>query len=81
MQHDYQIELDDSHSFAALSGDFNVQHLDPVSARRLIFGTTVVHGVHLVMLALDRLLGEMGPRGQLAKIRAVFSAISGRRGH
>ena len=45
--------LDDQLAFAALAGDFNPLHVDPLAARRLIFGEVVVHGVHAVLWALD----------------------------
>jgi len=44
---------DDQDAFARLSGDFNPLHLDPLAARRLIFGGPVVHGVHALLWALD----------------------------
>ena len=42
-----------SWDFACLSGDFNPLHVDAVAARRLQFGGTVCHGVHLVLQAFD----------------------------
>ena len=47
----------DQEWFGMLSGDFNPLHMDPIVARRLITGHPVVHGMHLVLWALDR-LGE-----------------------
>jgi acyl dehydratase len=47
---------DDQISFACLTGDSNPIHMDPVSARRTQAGAVVVHGVHAVLWALDRLL-------------------------
>ena len=44
------------HLFARLSGDYNPMHVDPVQARRTLFGHAVVHGVHGLMWALDCLL-------------------------
>lgn len=39
--------------FAEISGDYNPLHIDTVKARRLIYGTTVVHGIHAVLWAFD----------------------------
>lgn len=49
----FAIEASQSLDFARLSGDFNPLHVDPIAARRLQFGGTVCHGVHLVLQALD----------------------------
>ena len=55
---EFRIDLAQSKAFARLSGDFNPLHLDPVGARRTPFGSTVVHGVHVVFSALDALVGH-----------------------
>ena len=44
---------DDQLRFARLSGDFNPMHVDAVAARRLITGKPVVHGIHLLLQALE----------------------------
>ncbi|MBF0353617.1 MAG: hypothetical protein HQL43_00055 [Alphaproteobacteria bacterium] len=44
---------EDQTLFARLSGDWNPLHVDPIAARRLLFGATVVHGVHALLWALD----------------------------
>ena len=44
--------LDDQRAFAALSGDWNPVHVDPVAARRTIVDGVVVHGVHLLVWAI-----------------------------
>ena len=42
--------------FSVLSGDFNPVHLDSIFARRELVGDIVVHGIHLVLGALDFLI-------------------------
>ncbi len=44
--------------FVSASGDSNPLHTDPVVARRLPFGRVAVHGMHLVLDALDRLAAK-----------------------
>lgn len=39
--------------FAALSSDRNPMHMDVVAARRLLTGRPVVHGIHVLMTALE----------------------------
>ncbi|MBL8012529.1 MAG: hypothetical protein JNN05_01640, partial [Candidatus Omnitrophica bacterium] len=43
----------DQYGFARLSGDYNKMHVDAVAARRFMFGRPVVHGIHLVLFALE----------------------------
>src|SRR5206468_265033 len=43
----------DQQAFARLSGDFNPIHLDPVAARLVAAGAPIVHGVNLLLRALD----------------------------
>ncbi|NWF74647.1 MAG: SDR family NAD(P)-dependent oxidoreductase [Nitrospirae bacterium] len=43
----------DQIAFADFSGDHNPWHIDPVAARRFIFGAPVVHGIHSLLWALD----------------------------
>ena len=43
----------DQRAFARLSGDFNPVHQDPVAARRTVAGEPIVHGVHLLLRALE----------------------------
>jgi acyl dehydratase len=50
---------DDQTLFARLSGDFNPIHLDPIAARRTQAGVVVVHGIHAILWALDKLV-ELG---------------------
>lgn len=46
-------EFSDQLRFAELSGDHNALHLDPLLARRELFGEVVVHGVHAATWLLE----------------------------
>ena len=59
---------DDQLAFAKLSGDYNPLHLDPVLARRLLFGRQVVHGLHALLWSLDY---HLMPRTQPLELRTV----------
>jgi hypothetical protein len=48
--------LDDQQVFAEISGDYNPIHIDPAYARRSTYGKPVVHGINLMLWALDCVL-------------------------
>ena len=48
-------ELSDQIAFGQLSGDRNPLHIDPLAARRTQFGACAVHGMHMLLWALDQL--------------------------
>jgi hypothetical protein len=63
---------DDQLAFARLSGDFNPIHVDPIAARRFLFGQPVVHGMHALLWALDGWLGENSALTRLARLKVRF---------
>jgi len=65
---------DDQLAFAKLSGDFNPLHLDPVLARRLVFGRQVVHGLHALFWSLDYHLKSRPQPLELRTVKANFQA-------
>jgi hypothetical protein len=48
-------QMTDQRRFAALTGDYNPMHMDPVAARRTQAGSPVVHGIHSLLWLLDQL--------------------------
>jgi len=64
----------DQLAFAKLSGDHNPLHLDPVLARRLLFGRQVVHGLHALLWSLDYHLQSVRQPMELRTAKANFKA-------
>jgi acyl dehydratase/NAD(P)-dependent dehydrogenase (short-subunit alcohol dehydrogenase family) len=52
---DRTFSIGDQERFANVTGDRNPMHVDPLAARRTLAGEPVVHGVHVLMWALDAL--------------------------
>ena len=50
--------VEDQELFAGISGDRNPMHMDPIAARRLITGHQVVHGIHIMLTAIEYLQNE-----------------------
>lgn len=63
---------DDQLAFARLSGDYNPMHMDPVFARRLLFGRQVVHGLHALLWSLDHYLKSYNRPLELKSVKADF---------
>lgn len=61
-------------SFADLSGDHNPLHVDATAARRTMFGSCVVHGVHVLLrgIACSSAAIGLGSAKRLSTIRARF---------
>jgi NADP-dependent 3-hydroxy acid dehydrogenase YdfG len=63
----------DQQQFASCSGDYNPIHVDPVEARRTQAGAPVVHGIHLLLWALDSIVAEQRNLPRLRGVRAQFN--------
>jgi NAD(P)-dependent dehydrogenase (short-subunit alcohol dehydrogenase family) len=71
---EFAITEADTSAFADLSGDFNPVHIDATAARRLLFGSAVPHGIHVLLSGLDIILRESSHAIRLNSLQAVFSA-------
>jgi len=63
---------DDQLAFAKLSGDYNPLHMDPIYARRLLFGRQVVHGLHALLWSVDHYLKTRAQPLELETVKANF---------
>lgn len=59
-------------AFAALSGDRNPMHMDPLAARRTQAGLPVVHGIHTLLWALESLAAKGLLDTTLTRIKVRF---------
>lgn len=59
--------------FADLSGDRNPLHVDRIAARRLLFGGPVVHGVNLILWALNEAARGLNAPHRLVSLSAAFA--------
>jgi acyl dehydratase len=67
--------LADQDDFARISGDRNPLHVDPVLARRLLYGGPVVHGIHALLWAMDAFFADMElPPSRIGKLTVFFDA-------
>jgi NAD(P)-dependent dehydrogenase (short-subunit alcohol dehydrogenase family) len=64
----------DQEAFAALSGDRNPMHMDPVAARRTQAGACAVHGIAATLWALEALAAE-ADLTRLANLKVEFQGF------
>src|SRR5579859_5762235 len=62
----------DQTSFAELSGDWNPMHVDAVAARRTPPGAPVVHGMHLLLWAVEALAAHISDGQRCLRLKARF---------
>jgi len=72
LSNDLVITKGDSAEFSELSLDFNPIHLDPIVARRSLFGATICHGVHILLKALEFIFCDRKKAITISKIKVVF---------
>src|SRR5215472_2422466 len=65
----------DQERFAAVCGDRNPIHMDPIAARRTLAGFPVVHGIHALLWALDSLFQYLPKLAPVASIRVSFEKV------
>ena len=63
----------DQKSFARASGDCNPLHLDPIAARRTQAGLPVVHGIHMVLWALEQVAGSGQALQEFSNLNIQFN--------
>ena len=64
--------LEDQLEFAEISGDWNPMHVDPIVARRTIYGDLVVHGMHSLFWALECIAQIVGGKRGLSHLKTEF---------
>ena len=62
----------DQARFAALTGDFNPMHMDPIAARRTPAGAPVVHGIHTLLWLLDNIVAHHPDIESVATLKVRF---------
>jgi NAD(P)-dependent dehydrogenase (short-subunit alcohol dehydrogenase family) len=65
----------DQRKFAALTGDFNPMHMDPIAARRTQAGAPVVHGIHTLLWLLDFVGARHAEIENPASLKVRFSKM------
>jgi hypothetical protein len=66
-----QFTMQDQDGFAALTGDANPMHMDPIAARRTAAAQPAVHGIHNLLWCLNE-ISSAGSYTQLTSLRVNF---------
>ena len=61
--------------FAELSQDWNPMHMDAVAARRTQAGAPVVHGIHILLWALDAVAAHLPTTYGVASLKVRLGAM------
>jgi acyl dehydratase/NAD(P)-dependent dehydrogenase (short-subunit alcohol dehydrogenase family) len=67
-----RFDLTDQNWFAAFSGDHNPMHVDPILARRTQAASPVVHGIHLLLWALNTFAEAEPGLARMRSLRVLF---------
>ncbi len=70
--HHTRFTLDDQIWFADISGDSNPIHVNPIYARKSLFGEVIVHGVHLVIYSLNEFYDKCKQGVLIEKLNTTF---------
>jgi NAD(P)-dependent dehydrogenase (short-subunit alcohol dehydrogenase family) len=70
-------DMADQRRFAELSGDRNPMHVDALAARKTQAGELVVHGVHLLLWALDAFAASDPELGLPRRVKTKFNKFIG----
>jgi len=72
MSESRSFSIADNVKFARVSGDWNPLHVDPVLARRTLYGENVAHGMHVALWVLDAAMGVHDMTAQFTSFQADF---------
>ena len=67
--------MQDQAWFARLSGDNNPLHIDPIAARRTQAGVPVVHGLHTLLLCIDRFADRFPDLPPIGNVKIRFDLL------
>lgn len=67
-----EFTLANQNIFTKISGDYNKLHTDEIMARRYMFGGIVVHGIHLILWALNIWLEKLEKPVEFTSLSIVF---------